>query len=422
MKWAIKGNIVYAKNSSELTIVENGLIVCDDDKIIGVFEKLPEKFGGIKITDYGDKLIMPGFSDLHVHAPQYKFRGSGMDLELLDWLEKFTFPEEAKFKDLNYAKKVYSKFVDDLRKSSTTRASIFATIHIETTVELMDLLEESGLVTYVGKVNMNRNCPDILTERDAETSIKNTVEWLERIDGQYKNTNPIITPRFVPSCDGKLLNMLGDISTSYNLPNQSHLSENPNEIAFVREYEPKSKFYGDAYYMHNLFGGKNRTIMAHCVYSSDDEIELMKNQGVYVAHCPASNTNLSSGIAPVRRYLDRGLNIGLGSDIAGGHSLSIFRAMADAIQVSKLRWRLQDDSLKPLKVSEAFYMATKGGGPFFGKVGSFEENYEMDAIVVDDTVLNNLDTYSIENRLERVIYLDNEINLVSKYVKGKKTF
>jgi guanine deaminase len=422
MKWAIKGDIVYSKNPRELTMIESGVMVCDGHKIIGVFEELPAEFEGIEITDYGNKLIMPGLNDIHVHAPQYRFRASGMDLELLDWLETFTFPEESKFKELDYAKKVYSKFVNDLRKSSTTRASIFATIHVDATIELMDLLEKSGLVTYVGKVNMDRNCPDILTEKNAETSIKNTIEWIERIDGKYENTNPIITPRFIPTCDGELLNRLGEISNSNDIPNQSHLSENPSEIAFVKKLEPESKFYGDAYYMHGLFGGENKTIMAHCVYSGDDEIELMKNQGVYVAHCPASNTNLSSGIAPVRRYLDKGLNIGLGSDVAGGHSLSIFRAMADAIQVSKLRWRLQDNSLNPLKVSEAFYMATKGGGSFFGKVGSFEENYEMDAIVIDDSDLNSLGGYSIENRLERVIYLDSEINIVSKYVRGKKLF
>ncbi len=422
MKWAIKGNIVYTIKSSELTIVENGIIVCEDDKIIGVFETLPKKFEGIKITDYGDKLIMPGLNDLHVHAPQYRFRGTGMDIELLDWLETYTFPEEAKFIELNYAKKSYFKFVNDLKKSPTTRASIFATIHAEATIELMNLLEDSGLVTYVGKVNMNQNSPDNLKEKDAETSLRNTVEWLDAIVGKYNNTYPIITPRFVPSCDGKLLDMLGDLSNSYHLPNQSHLSENPSEINLVLKCEPNSKFYGDAYYMHNLFGGKNRTIMAHCVYSGDEEIELIRKQGVYIAHCPTSNINLSSGIAPVRKYLDIGLKIGLGSDIAGGHSLSIFKAMADAIQVSKLRWRLLDDGLKPLKVSEAFYMATKGGGAFFGKVGSFEENYEMDAIVIDDTGINDLYSYSIENRLERVIYLDNEIKLISKYVRGKKIF
>ena len=157
---------------------------------------------------------------------------------------------------------------------------------------------------------------------------------------------------------------------------QSHLSENFGEIAWVKELCPATHFYGEAYSQFGLFGGDCPTVMAHCVHSSDEEIALMKKQGVYIAHCPQSNTNLSSGIAPARRYLDAGLHIGLGSDIAAGSSLSILRAMADAIQVSKLYWRLADSSVRPLTLEEAFYMGTEGGGSFFGKVGSFKEGYE----------------------------------------------
>jgi guanine deaminase len=420
MLWAIKGNIIYSKNSDELVTVKNGFVVCKNDKIIQVYKELPEQYKNIQITDYGNHLVIPGLCDLHVHAPQYSYRGSGMDLELLDWLNAYTFPEEAKFENIDYAKKNYKDFVNALGKSPTTRASIYATIHVDSTVELMNLLEESGLATYVGKVNMDRNSPDILTEENAETAMKNTVEWLESVIGKYQNTMPVITPRFIPSCDGELLKILGELSEKYNIPNQSHLSENINEINWVRELEPESAFYGDAYYRYNLFGGKNKTIMAHCVYSEDTEIELIKQQGVYIAHCPASNTNIASGIAPAKRYLEENLNIGLGTDVAGGHSLSMFRAIADAIQVSKLRWRLVDSSFLPLKVSEAFYMATKGGGSFFGKVGSFEKGYEMDAVVIDDSMLNMQNVNNIENRLERIIYLDNDVNIVSKYVKGKK--
>ncbi len=418
----LKGNIVYTKTTDKLTIIENGYIIWDENKVIGAFKELPKEYEDIKIKDYKDCIIMPGLCDLHVHAPQYKFRGSGMDLELMEWLDKYTFPEEAKFKDIDYAKKIYDRFVQDLLKSPTTRASIFGTIHVDSTIELMDLLEKSHLKTYVGKVNMNSNCPDILTEHDADTSISNTKEWLEKIKNKYKNTKPILTPRFVPCCDSKLLDGLGKLSEEENLPKQSHLSENPKEVAFVKEYEPRSKFYGDAYYMHNLFGGKNKTIMAHCVYSSEEEIELMKKQCVYVAHCPASNMNLSSGVAPIRKFLDKELNIGIGTDVGGGHSLSMFRAMADSIQVSKLRWRLMDDSLSPLKISEVFYMATKGGGSFFGKVGSFEKDYEMDAIIIDDSSINTIVKYSIEDRIERIIYLDGETNILSKYVDGKILF
>ena len=146
----------------------------------------------------------------------------------------------------------------------------------------------------------------------------------------------------------------------------------------------------------------------------------MKKQGVYVAHCPQSNTNLSSGIAPARHYLEAGLHVGLGSDIAGGTSLSILRAMADAIQVSKLYWRLVDSSAKPLTLEEAFYLGTEGGGSFFGKVGSFREGYEFDAVVLDDASLDHPQELSVRARLERAAYLADDRNLTAKFVAGQK--
>ena len=217
------------------------------------------------------------------------------------------------------------------------------------------------------------------------------------------------------------MKQLSLIQKEYHLPVQSHLSENFSEIAWVKELCPQSRFYGDAYDMFGLFGGEGcPTIMAHCVHSSEEEITLMKKRGVYIAHCPQSNTDIASGIAPVRRYLDEGLHIGLGSDIAGGFSLSIFRAMADAIQVSKLRWRLLDDSLKPITLEEAFYMATLGGGSFFGKVGSFEKGYEFDAIVLDDENIRHPQPLTTRERLERLVYLSDERNITEKYVSGNR--
>ncbi len=422
MIWGIKGNLVFTKDASKLTIFENGIILYDENKIVDVCSTLPIEYKEARIKDYGNRIIIPGLIDLHVHAPQYAFRGTGMDLELLEWLNTFTFVEETKFKDTGYADKVYTKFVNDLKKSATTRASIFSTIHVEATIKLMNLLEESGLVTYVGKVNMNRNCPSTLLEGSGKKAKDETLRWLHLIEGKFSNTFPIITPRFIPSCDDELLDYLGRISKEYNLPNQSHLSENLGEIEWVKELKPEVKFYGEGYHSHNLFGGKNQTIMAHCVHSCEEEIELMKRQGVYVAHCPTSNVNLSSGIAPAKRYLEENINIGLGSDIAAGHNLSMFKVMADAIGVSKLRWRLQDSNLKPLNVSESLYMATKGGGSFFGRVGSFEKGYEMDAIVLDDKELNYFGVTDIANRLERIVYQDHEAKIIAKYVKGKQIF
>ncbi|MDF2908902.1 MAG: guanine deaminase, partial [Herbinix sp.] len=152
--FALKGNILYSRSPKELVCIPNGYLVCEDGKVEGVYEILPEQFIGINCTDYQDSLIIPGLIDLHTHAPQYAIRSLGMDMELLKWLEYNTFPEEAKYADLEYARKAYSIFAEDLKRSATTRACIFGTIHIEGTGLLMDLLEETGLKCKVGKVNM----------------------------------------------------------------------------------------------------------------------------------------------------------------------------------------------------------------------------------------------------------------------------
>ena len=416
----LKGNIVYSKNMEEFSVSERSYLVCRDGAVEGIYQTLPFKLGGYPIRDYGDCLIIPGLVDLHIHAPQYSFRGLGMDMELLEWLETNTFPEEAKFESVEYAQKAYRIFVDNLRKGATTRACIFATVHRPATLLLMDMLEGSGLSTMVGKVNMDRNCPDYLCEETEESAVE-TVEWIKDVlHRKYANTRPILTPRFTPSCTDELMDDIKMIQMRYGLPLQSHLSENPSEIAWVKELCPWSEFYGDAYDHFGLFGADCPTVMAHCVYSDDAEIERMKENGVFIAHCPESNMNLASGIAPVRRFLEEGLHVGLGSDVAGGSTESIFASMRHAIQASKLRWRLKDDSLRPLTAEEVFYMATKGGGEFFGRVGSFEPGYEFDAVVLDDSRLGHPQQLDVKSRLERMIYFSDDREIRAKYVKGKE--
>ncbi len=417
----LKGNICYSRSKDEFAAAEHGFLVCIDGISQGVYEKLPQEYQKLPVEDYGDALILPGMTDLHIHAPQYTFRGLGMDLELLEWLETHTFPEESRYQELEYAKKAYGVFAEDLKNSATTRAVIFATIHKPATKLLMDRLEATGLKTYVGKVNMDRNCADYLREPSPEASLELTKEWLEETAEKYQNTKPILTPRFVPTCSDALMEGLGQLQRQYRLPVQSHLSENLSEIDWVKELCPWSACYGGAYDRFGLFGTNGNTVMAHCVHSSKEEISLMEKNDVYIAHCPQSNANLSSGIAPVREYLNRGMKVGLGTDIAGGASLSMFRCMADAIAVSKLRWRLVDQNLKPLTASEVFYLATVGGGSFFGKVGSFEKGYELDALIVEDGYERCPRSLTVEERVERYLYLAGEQGkLIGKYVTGEK--
>lgn len=417
----LKGNIVYSKNKDELRILKDHYLISESGLVKGVFEKVPPEYAQVSVSDYGECLIIPGLTDLHVHAPQYTFRAMGMDMELLEWLETNTFPEEAKYQDLEYARRAYRIFTDNLKRSATTRACIFGTIHRDATLLLMDQLEQSGLVTYVGKVNMDRNCPDYLREESAEESGIQTVEWIKDVlHKKYQNTMPILTPRFTPSCSDELMENLKKIQMYYQIPVQSHLSENPGEIAWVKELCPWSEFYGDAYDRFGLFGADCKTVMAHCVYSGKEERQRMKENGVFIAHCPESNMNLSSGVAPVRTFLKEGLHVGIGSDVAGGSTENLFKAMALAIQVSKLRWRMQDDGLKPLTLEEVFYIATKGGGEFFGNVGSFEPGFELDAVVLDDTRIVHSQNLDVRARLERMIYLADEREVRAKYVRGRE--
>ena len=438
----LKGNICWSRSPRKIAAVPGGYLVCSGGISGGVydtFEEIPPEFCAFELRDCGDALIVPGMTDLHVHAPQYTFRGLGMDMELLEWLETNAFPEEARYSELEYADRAYSIFTEDLKRSATTRAAIFATLHVPAAMLLMDKLEAAGLVTLVGKVNMDRNSKPYLQEADAGESLRDTEDWIGQAAGRhYERTAPILTPRFTPSCSDELMEGLGALRRKYRLPVQSHLSESLPEIKWVKKLCPWAGCYADTYDRYGLLGDvgddppeneahtasrsdRTGTIMAHYVYCSAEEMDLLDKKHVFIAHCPQSNTNIASGIAPIRQYLDRGMKVGLGTDVAGGAHLSLFRAIVDAISVSKLRWRLCDQRLVPLKMEEAFYMATAGGGEFFGKVGSFEKGYEFDALVIDDSAYRAARKLEVRERLDRFIYLaEGPGDIMGKYVRGRK--
>ena len=267
-------------------------------------------------------------------------------------------------------------------------------------------------------VNIIGHPDDGRYEIDYEALVQGAKEYGKVLELNNHSMDPDCNRQNAVENDTVVLNLC----KKYHVPVQSHLSENLSEIAWVRELCPYSSDYGEAYEHFGLFGGNAPTVMAHGVWPGKREFARIKERGVYIAHCPQSNTNIASGIAPVRQYLDAGIHIGLGSDVAGGSSDSIFRAMVDAIQVSKLRWRLitQDDA--PIMLDEAFYMATAGGGEFFGKVGKFEEGYEFDAVVLDDENLPTPREFSTHERLERIVYLGDDRNIAAKFVAGRKLF
>ena len=426
MKKVYKAHILFTKEKDHFEIFENGYVAVEDGIVVGVANSLKDlDCEDAEVVDFGNKLLIPAMNDMHVHAPQVHNQGVAMDLELLPWLQNYTFPEESKYADVHYAERMYRRFLHTQWLFGTMRSVVFGTIHTESTRILMKLYQEAGMGAMVGKVAMNRNCPDTLNEgveaytEGMESLIKEfapLASWRGG-GGEASLVRPIITPRFVPSCTPELLKACGELAAKYQLPVQSHLSENTSEIAWVAELEKESTSYGDAYNRYGLFG-QTPTIMAHCVWTNGSELELMKQNGVMVAHCPTSNFNLSSGLAPIRTFLDEGLPIGLGSDISGGHDLNMFRMLVYAIQVSKMHYQI-DKSKAFLTLPEIFWIATKSAGSFFGKVGSFEPGYEFDALVIDDDVLHP-DEYSLLHRLERFIYVGDDRQIVQRFCRGQE--
>lgn len=414
----LHGTIVHTPTKDVFDCHPDSYLISEDGKVTGIFQELPEKYKNVPVLDYGNSLILPGLCDMHVHAPQFVYRGLGIDLQLMEWLDRYAFPTEARFADLSYARIYYEAFADALAKNGTTRAVIFGTLHAPATELLMEILEKKKIGAYVGKINMDTLSPDYLCETPKQ-SLADTRKWIEDTKDRFHLVKPAVTPRFIPTCSTSVLEGLGKLAQEFDLPVHSHISEDLGEMSIVRDRYPQYDNDGDVYDHFGLL--TSHTVMAHFIYPTRHEMELIKERGVTIAHCPQSNGNVAAGIPPIRQMLDLGVKVGLGSDIAGGYSVSIFRAMSEAVYLSKLQWLRSEKKDSFLSVPESFYLGTKGGGQFFGKVGSFESGYELDAIVVDDRSLCvPADRLSTEERVERVIHLADDRNIISRFVAGEQ--
>lgn len=413
----LKGTIISAPELGRLDITENGCLVAVDGIIEGIYDTLPEKYAGCPIEDCGSGLILQSFADMHLHAPQYPMLGMGMDLPLLDWLNAYTFPTEAKFADPELAREVYRKLAAELAANGTTRVCMFSSMHREATLILMEELEKAGITGFVGKVNMDRNGGVDLQEETQE-SIDETLRWLEAC--HFEHIKPMITPRFTPSCTNELMAALGKIATEQELPIQSHLSENTGEIAWVKQLHPDCAQYWETYQKYGLWN--DRTVMAHCVWSDSRERSAMKDAGVWVAHCPDSNQNILSGVAPVRVMLNEGLKVTLGSDIAGGDHISMFDVTAAAIRASKARTILDNWGTDFLTVAEGWYLATSAGAAFFGENPGFAPGNPLHAMVLSDDALPSVRELTVRERFERCVYRRQEGAIKAVYSAGRKVY
>ena len=415
----IKGTIVTAPGLGQLETVSNGYLGAEGGVIRGLFPVLPEQYAGAPVEDFGEDLVLQSFADMHLHAPQYPMLGTGMDLPLLDWLNSYAFPTEARFSDPGYAREIYRALALELIENGTTRVCMFSSLHTDSTLVLMEELERAGVTGYVGKVNMDRNAAPGLLEESTEESKRETLRWLEACQ-DFHLVKPMLTPRFVPSCTDGLMAFLGALSAERGLPVQSHLSENSAEIAWVRQLHPDCPQYWEAYAKYGLWN--SRTLMAHCVWSDPQERQAMREAGVTAVHCADSNQNICSGVAPVRTMLREGLHVVLGSDIAGGDHLSMFDVTASSIRASKARRILDNWETDFLTVPEAWYLATSAGAAYFGQQPGFAPGNRLHALVLSDSRLPQPHPLTAAERLERAVYRRQPGAIRAVWSDGKKVY
>lgn len=413
---AYKGNVIYSRDKDTLLSKANSYVMVVEGRVKEVCNQLPDGFPAENIVDWGESLIIPGFCDMHVHAPQFLQRGMGMDRELMDWLSTYTFPNEAMFKDETHARKVYGWFADELLSQGTLHVNCFPSIHYEASEILFDILKEKGLFAFTGKLNMDQNSPDYYIE-DTKQSVLDTERFLQNHQ-ETGNVKASIVPRFTITCSEQLLKGLGELSQKYGAPVHSHLCESINEMKVVKELFPNYKNGAEIFYQNELLG-QRPTVMAHCIFMDDDILELMKNPNCMAVHCPDATSNINAGgIMPVKKLLAAGINLAIGSDIGAGVNMSIAKGIATTIQHSKIR-NMFDSQWEAVNLSEAFYMATRSGGRYFEGVGAFEEGYCFNALVIDDSSMHGLEITPLE-RLERFCYMGDDRNICMRYILGKE--
>jgi guanine deaminase len=390
------------------------LAVDDDGRItsVGNWSDAPEG----EVLDLSGRLIAPGFIDTHLHAPQLEMIGS-YGGHLLEWLNRYTFPTERQFEDPAHARRVARAFYEELLRNGTLTALIFSTVHATATEIFFEEAERRGFRGIIGKTMMDRHAPDYLLDKSAQQSYDESRTLLTKWHGRGL-LRYAITPRFAPTSTPEQLELAGQLKREF--PEawvHTHISENPNEVRWVQELFPEAE-YADVYDRHGLLD--ERTVLAHGVWLTPEELDLLARRGARISHCPNSNLFLGSGLFPLHRVLAAGVVVGLGSDIGAGTTPSLFNAMADAYKVQQV----QGVSLSPFHL---WYLATLGGARALsldGETGSLEAGKSADFLVLDlnATSLLTLRTSratSCEDLLAGLIFMGDDRAVERSFIAGQ---
>jgi guanine deaminase len=426
-KKIIKGKLLTAISPEMILFLDPGYLFISEDGIIeDVRNDIPKGSElGQEYYDYSDKLICPGFIDIHNHLPQFTLSGLYRG-NLLEWLSEIVFPAEGRLSSPKVAEQFAERFFQELLSKGTTTTSSYVTSHKEATDIAFQCAERSGLRAFLGNVLMDQNAPDYLI-KDTSVLLRDSEELLEKWDGRDGRLHYVFTPRFAPSCSFDLLMGIGKIANKHGAHIQSHLAESKEEIATVMDIFSDFENYTDVYYKAGLLTEK--TIAAHCIYLEGSEIEILKRTGTKISHCPSSNRFLQSGIMPYRKLEKTGLPIGLGTDVGAGYSLSMFSEMREAIESSKtIHFLDSSNNYKPMTSIEAFYLATLGGAKALSledETGSLERGKSADFSVIDVAQLNVLNENFFSNPedlLSKLIYSNGENYVEEVYVRGKQVY
>ncbi|HRO38113.1 guanine deaminase [Thauera sp.] len=420
---AVRGEIVHfladpAHHAHALEHFADGVLVVRDGHVAEcgpAAELLPRLPAGTPLADHRGRLILPGFVDTHVHYPQTDIIASHGE-QLLEWLEKYTFPAEQRFADPAHAAEVAGFFCDELLRNGTTTAAAFATVHPASVDALFEAAQARRMRMITGKVLMDRNCPDFLRD-SAETGYAASKALIERWHDRGRLLYAV-TPRFAPTSTPAQMRLAGQLFREHpGVFLQSHLAENRAEVAWVAQLHPEARSYLDVYAHAGQLG--MRAVFAHCLWLDDADRRRMAEAGAAMSFCPTSNLFLGSGLFDLRRAHELGVRVGLGTDVGGGTSFSMLQTLNEAYKVLQLGGQ-------SLSAAGAFHLATLGGAHSLyldDRIGNFMPGKEADFVVLDPRATPLLARRSaacatLEERLFALMVLGDDRAVAATHVMG----